>query len=329
MNSKNQLIEERFSLAPLFHPEEGKAVIQPTGNSTGFWAGAPTVLFDEKDQTFYLYYRVRQPRGYGDDERGFEVRIAKSLDGEHFSDVWVLHKNELNSSSIERSALVKVNDDQYRLYISYVDPEDNRWRIDVIEAKTPTSFEAKNRKKVITAGDKKGVEGVKDPYVIKAGNQYYMYFVYAQGVNGVSIEKMHETGDVHNTGLAVAPTGLAVSEDGLHFEWIDKVLPVGSKGWDQYQSRLTTIIPYQGAYTVLWDGSVGVEQNYEEKGARAITFDLKTFSKVDYKGPALETSSKKAVRYTDAIIHNGQIWYYYEYTREDGAHELRLCKVDI
>ncbi|WP_445492722.1 hypothetical protein [Niallia sp. 03133] len=315
-----------LNAAPLFNPEEGTTVISPTGEGSGFWVGAPSILYDEKNETFYLYYRVRQPRGYGEDERGYEVRIASSKDGVNFKDEWKLHKKELQSSSIERSSLYKVNDSLYRLYISYVDSKDNRWRIDVVEAETPTSFDISKRQKVLTAADKEGVEGVKDPYVIKVGDQYFMYFVFAQGVKGQSKEKMHGTGDVHNTGLAVAPTALAISEDGIHFRWIDTVLPVGLDGWDQYQSRLTTIIPYNGLFTVIWDGSVGVEQNYEEKAALAITYDLVTFSKVSFNGPILETKNGKAVRYVDALVHNEEIWYYYEYTREDGAHELRVHK---
>lgn len=326
---KTEVMTNQIKLAPLFNPEEGKAVVSPLGNETGYWAGAPTILFDEKDKTFYLYYRLRNPRGHGENERGFEVRIASSKDGENFTDVWSLHKKQLNSSSIERSSLVKVHDDLYRLYISYVDPADNRWRIDVVEAETPATFDVDKRQKVLTASDQEGVEGVKDPYIVKHEDLYYMYFVYAQGLKGAEDKGMHGTGDVHNTGLAVAPTGLAVSRDGVNFEWSHTVLPVSEAGWDQYQSRVTAIIPFEGTYTVLWDGSVGVEQNYEEKVALAVTADLKTFAKINVDGPVLETSLKKAVRYVDAIIHEGQIWYYYEYTRADGAHELRLCKVGL
>ncbi|WP_181347169.1 hypothetical protein [Thalassobacillus sp. CUG 92003] len=324
MSHHNQL-----QTAPLFDPETGVAVIKPQGNEAGFWAGAPTVLFDEKDSTFYLYYRLRNPRGYGEDERGFEVRIASSKDGEQFTDMWRLHKKELQSSSIERSALVKIHDRLYRLYISYVDPADNRWRIDVIEAASPAEFDADRRQNVLRAGDFSGVEGVKDPYVVKTDDGYVMYFVYADGGAGEPDRDMHKTGDVHNTGLAVAPTAMATSTDGLHFEWVSTILPVSRSGWDQYQARLTTIIPFAGSYTVLWDGSVGVEQNYEEKAALAVTVDLHTFAKVTPAGPVLETAGGKAVRYVDAIVHRNEIMYYYEYSREDGAHELRLARVSL
>lgn len=122
------------------------------------------------------------------------MRIAASKDGESFTDVWSLHKKELASSSIERSALVKVHDNLYRLYISYVDSADNRWRIDVVEAETPNSFDVKTRKKVLTASDLSGVEGVKDPYIVKHDGKYFMYFVYAKGVEEAYLSGMHETG---------------------------------------------------------------------------------------------------------------------------------------
>jgi len=319
-------------VAPVFNPEEGKTIIEPLGNEKGYWAGAPTILYDEENKTFYLYYRLRQPRGHGENERGFEVRIAKSNDGENFETIWKLHKKELNSSSIERSSLVKVNEDLFRLYISYVDTENNKWRIDVVEAKHPSLFDVSNRKNVLNSSNDfglKNIEGVKDPYIFKKNDTYFMYFVYAQATDQDLTKEMHETGDIHNTGLAKASTGLAVSEDGINFKWSNTAIPVGNTGWDQYQSRLTTIIPFNNGYTAFWDGSVGVEQNYEEKAATGITYDLKTFAKVSFDGPVLETYKQKSVRYIDALIYENAIWYYYEYTREDEAHELRLAKVHL
>lgn len=197
-----------------------------------------------------------------------------------------------------------------------------------MEAQSPTEFDPRDRKKILTALDIEGAEGVKDPYMVKRGSQYFMYFVYAKPISGISYEDMHRTGDVHNTGYAVAETGLAVSEDGINFRFIGTVLPVGISGWDQYQSRITTIIPYKGVNTVLWDGSFGVEQNFEEQASIAVSVDLITFAKIA-NGPVLETRMGKSIRYVDAIIHDNTIWYYYEYCTEGGAHELRLCRIPL
>ncbi|WP_171074138.1 hypothetical protein [Nonomuraea basaltis] len=34
-----------------------------------------------------------------------------------------------------------------------------------------------------------------------------------------------------------------------------------------------------------------------------------------------------SVRYLDALILDGHWWFYYEMTRADGAHELRVLRV--
>lgn len=39
-----QTMGRELKLAPLFNPEEGKAVISPLGFESGYWAGAPTIL---------------------------------------------------------------------------------------------------------------------------------------------------------------------------------------------------------------------------------------------------------------------------------------------
>ncbi len=307
-----------------FDPERGETIIEPPGRSKGYWAGAPSVIHDNIDNAVYLYYRLRQPHGAADSERGFEVRIARSEDGIRFHDIWRLHKRELGSSSIERSSLVKVKEGHYRLYVSYVDPVDNRWRIDVMEAADPASFNPRFRKKVLTALDRPGVEGVKDPYVMRVGDQYFMYFVYAEPTGEHDTSLLHGSGDVHNTGYALASTGIAVSTDGLNFRWVGNAIPVGVSGWDQYQARLTTIIPAGDFFFALWDGSRNVEQNYEEKSAVALTYDLRTFAKATPERPVLETAAGRSVRYVDALVRDRAIWYYYEYTRDDGAHELRV-----
>ena len=53
--------------------------------------------------------------------------------GVHFHDLWEVHKSELATPSMERCSLIPAPGG-YRLYISYVNPADKRWRIDVMEA---------------------------------------------------------------------------------------------------------------------------------------------------------------------------------------------------
>jgi hypothetical protein len=83
-----------------------------------------------QNRTFYLSYRLRRPRELG---RGYESRIATSRDGAMFQDVWRMTSRDLTSPSIERCALLPESDGVARLYVSYVDGADGRWRIDVLE----------------------------------------------------------------------------------------------------------------------------------------------------------------------------------------------------
>src|SRR5690554_5054567 len=109
-----------LGLAPLFDPEEGTSIVTPADTTAGNWVGAPSVTYDAERKRYYLCYRVRQPRPV----RGGELRIAESTDGVNFTDIWTCTKEELNSASIERAALVQTPEGQHRLYFSYVDGTD-------------------------------------------------------------------------------------------------------------------------------------------------------------------------------------------------------------
>jgi len=85
----------------------------------------------QKRKNSFSYYRLRKPVGEG---RGWVCYISRSRDGVKFKRVWSARREEFDSPSIERSALVKTPQDTFRLYVSYVDGENRRWRIDVLEA---------------------------------------------------------------------------------------------------------------------------------------------------------------------------------------------------
>ena len=156
-----------FTVLPMFDPEKGTTVIEPPGTSAGYWAGAGSVLA-HGNETF-LYYRLRRPRGEEPD-RGYECHVAASQDGIHFTDALRIGKDELQTTSMERSCLVDSGDGKFRLYISYVDKADGRWRIDMMEAGSPSGFRASDRVACLTAAAC-GCEGVKDPWVFRVGDR--------------------------------------------------------------------------------------------------------------------------------------------------------------
>src|SRR5919202_4539739 len=118
---------------PLFDPEQGEVVLEPEAPGSGYWMGAPSVLWDEDERCWWLTYRRRRPRGVNPDgrgDRGYVGRVARSHDGLRFADVWEVVQGDWGTASMEKFSLAKAKRDLYRIYVSYVDPDDGRWRID-------------------------------------------------------------------------------------------------------------------------------------------------------------------------------------------------------
>ncbi|MEM7235892.1 MAG: hypothetical protein AAF517_27235 [Planctomycetota bacterium] len=321
-----------FDRLPLFDPLEGHIIRSPEEKGNGQWAGAPTVIYDHARESYLLCYRRRAPRP----ERGFEVNIAESKDGLNFDDIWKVRKDDLNTTSLEKCCIAKGLGGVYRLYYSYVDPEDNRWRIDVCEARSPEEFDVSTGKPLFTAKrvsrfQRTPVEGVKDPNVYQIGGLYYMFLSYVEGYASSEQKQiaLHQTADVYNTGLLTAPSAYATSTDGLYFRWRGQCLNVGDEGtWDGYQSRLGSILRHGNLWYGFYDGSQSHKENYEEKFGLAQSSDLRNWDKISESGPIVAVPWQTgSVRYTDALQVGDSIHYYYEVVRPDGSHELRVSVV--
>lgn len=306
-----------------FDPTQGTLILTPELAEPGYWAGCAGVL-READR-FVLTYRERRPRG-ADQERGWRCAIAVSDDGEKFTDVWSVEKRELGTPSMERFSVVPF-EGGYRLYLSYVDPVDNRWRVDVIESATIEGFDLARRTPVLTAAST-GTEGVKDPYVYRCGPVTYLFASFA-AAGAFAAPDAHGTADIYNVGVTTCPTGVATSLNGRDFTWQGEVLSVGST-WDSYQARLNSIVPVKGGYVGFYDGSSSAEENYEERCGIAVSGDLFTWKRLSGDTPWVTSPwGTGSVRYVDALIEGGEWWLYYELTRADGAHELRLARVPV
>ncbi|MBI3969969.1 MAG: hypothetical protein HY332_01660 [Chloroflexi bacterium] len=316
-------------MAPLFDPEQGTTVVEPVGQGNGYWAGAPGAVYDTERGRFYLYYRLRVPRELG---RGIECRIAESADGERFETIWSAKKQEFPTDSMERAALVERPGGGWLLYLSYVDPDTSKWRIDVAKAGHPSEFELGERRKVFTAEDC-DVEGVKDPYVAVFGGLYYMLISYAtRPAATVAEHEKHGTADIFNTGKTTSNTGLAVSGDGITWRWLGDCFSPrpGMGAWDAYAARIGTLVYVPPVWTAFYDGSASVEENYEERTGMAVSFDLRHFERITADGPILTSPhASGSLRYMDAIQLRDEVLYYYEYARPDGSHELRLNRVRV
>ncbi|MFF2043630.1 hypothetical protein ACFVVX_24750 [Kitasatospora sp. NPDC058170] len=307
----------------------------PERPEPGYWAGCPGIHYEADRDRFLLTYRERRPRGVGGgadggQDRGWRCAVAESTDGVEFRDLWSVERAELGSPSMERFALRR-DGDQYLLYLSYVDPADNRWRVDAVRAPSPDAFDLAARTPVLTATST-GTEGVKDPYLLEHGGAVHLFATVSRARAFTPEERAlaHADADIHTTGLTVQPTALAVSPsgDGLGFSAPAgqgaEVLDVGS-GWDAYEARITAVLPDgTGGWLALYDGSADAAGNYEERCGLATSRDLRHWRRLTEGGPWLGSG----VRYADVVAARGRWYLYYEQTRPDGAHELRVAVLD-
>lgn len=287
-------------------------VADPPGSGPGHWAGAPGSFSD--GGIVYLVYRLRWPRP----RRGGELRVARG-DGERFETIWHATREDFASASIERCAILR-EDRTWRLYVSYVDGIDGRWRIDVIEAGRPDAFDPAARRLALDADMAKAI-AVKDPWLRRVGDRWWMFVSYGERATGDE-RKLHGSGDALSTGAVKSETGLATSTDGLRWNWDGRVLAASAKGWDKATARLTTAFRSGDEWVGLYDGASDISENYEERCGMARSRDLRTWERIG-SGPTIGSAGGPgSVRYVDSVTVGESVRFFFERTRVDGSHEL-------
>ena len=302
-----------------FAPREAFVVEEPPGSGAGHWAGAPGAFSD--GETVYIVYRLRWPRP----TRGGELRIARG-NGERFETIWIAKREDFGSQSIERCAILRTGR-TWRLYVSYVDGIDDRWRIDVIEAGTPDSFDPAARRLALDADIAKAV-AVKDPWIRRVGDRWWMFVSYGRRPEG-DARRLHASGDALSTGAVKSQTGLATSSDGLRWTWEGKVLGAASKGWDKATSRLTTAFRSGDEWLGLYDGASDISENYEERCGMARSADLRTWERIGSEPAVGAAGGAGTVRYVESVVLGKRLLFFFERTRADGAHELCMSSAPL
>jgi len=293
-------------------PSAATIVRNPPGTGYGNWVGGK-VSFDPVSGQFALFYRERRPLEQG---RAGVCGIAVSEDGVVFRDAWMATKDDFVANSIEEGHCVRVGD-EWRCYVSYEMRGTSTWRIDVIRAERIEDFDVQSRRTVLWPHDY-GIPWIKDPFVMEVDGEVRIYAAVPPR-SGPVVE-----GNVVHAGPLDA-TVLAVSDDGLYFPTIEYVFEApGDDSWHGRRARLNSVIPWGDGYLATYDGGRTFYDNYEEQASIASSPDGKTFER---SAERWVSAPHGGVRYVCAVPVPGSIFVYFEYTRPDGSHDMRVAEV--
>ena len=90
------------------------------------------------------------------------------------------------------------------------------------------------------------------------------------------------------------------------------------------------VVPVGPRYVGCYDGSASAAENYEERCGAAASADLRHWERLSTGRPwVFSPFGTGSVRYLDVLAVDGTWWIYYEMSRADAAHDLRLQRVPM
>jgi hypothetical protein len=290
------------SRLPVPSPDEAVVVVPPPGEGPGHWAGAPSAAL-AGDGTFWLAYRLRRPLGVG---RGYANVVARSDDGEHFETVVLLEREDFTCDSLERPALVALDDGGWRLYVSCATPGTKHWRVDALTADDPARFVATSARTVLP-GDP--LTGVKDPVVKVVDGRWHLWLC----CHPLDLPEDTDRMSTH----------YGTSTDGLEWTMHGEALGGTPGRWDQRGARVADVVEDGGRWLAYYDGRASREENAEERTGVAVGNDPGRL----VAAPAVYgawADGAGSLRYVSAVpLPDGGTRLFYETSRRDGAHDLR------
>lgn len=286
-------------------PADAVTAIPAPGEGPGFWAGGPSAV--AADGGIYLAYRLRRPVGRG---RGYANAIAFSRDGVTFEPVARIGKDEMDTESLERPALVRLPDGRWRIYLSCATAGTKHWRVEAIDAAHPSEFDPRDRKVVLPGDVKK--RAVKDPVFALEGGLWHML---------ATIHPLTDPGETDQM-----TTEYATSTDGLDWTWQGTALCGRPGEWDARGVRATSIRSGEDGVVVFYDGRASAAENYEERTGAAAGAEPSALTATSAPGAGPAAFSPHAgggLRYLDIVdLPDGRHRIYYELTQADGSHAL-------
>jgi hypothetical protein len=232
------------------------------------------------------------------DQRGAATIVARSTDGKHLTTVATLDKGRFRAESLERPALLRTGDGQWRLYVSCATPKSKHWRIEVLEAPDAAALEYAEPATVFP-GDEH--TAVKDPVIRRIDGGWQAW---------ICCHPLDEPGEEDRMS-----TAYATSEDGLRWSWHGTVLRPRPGEWDARGARVTAVLA-DGRAT--YDGRATKEENFSERTGVAQPTGEHGQLRAVSEAPVSDA------RYLDVLpLPDGGYRLYYEAPLPDESHELR------
>jgi len=291
-------------LAPA--PQLSVVAIDPPGKEPGTWSGSASAVFDGSG--IVLAYRVRRPIGQG---RGYAVVVARSADGVHFEPIQVITRQDMDTESLERPAIVLTPDGAWRLYLSCATWGTRHWRVELLEAGAPDAFVPGSGRVVLPGDD---ANAVKDPVIVNHSGTWHLW------------ASVHPLADPASTDRMT--TCYATSADGVDWTWHGHALTPRPGEWDARGVRVSAVRFTPHGLVAYYDGRATAAENYEERtGVAAGKPDsLTAIGHAPVAAPPASgvPGEVRGLRYLSIVdLPDGHTRLYYELTRPDGLHELR------
>lgn len=306
-----QQIEKRFT--------KYEVILCPDKDEPEWWAGAPSVVRDEKG-TFWLACRMRTAEGQRG-FRGYEIRILTSKDGVHFNKVKSILREQVPVPGFERPTIViDPRTKKFKLYTCAPD-NDGIWSIIKFDdVETPEQFQPETAKRVIIPPKKRferdiRPRGYKDPIIFINDGTYHCYTIGYIRENEWIFHFTSEDGE------AWTPVG-DVNEPIMNLN-----------GWHNFFVRPASILPIGVGYLFIYEGSntKWYDPVYNIATGLGFTFDLHNIIDLTPNAPFLISSTPgdmfATFRYSHWLWVNDEIWVYAEVVCPNRTHEIRLYKI--
>ncbi len=297
----------------------------PEQDAPGWWVGAPSITYHSRFG-FLLAYRLRA----GDGRRGFAIRLAQSDDGLRFQDVWQTNQQEWSTPSFERPCIrPAVDGDGLDLWISSVDPETDRWRVDRLTAPDPQAFGSARPIRELTA-EMTGLGSVKDPFVWRQDNHRYCYVSCTPAFpeTPAVLQAITHSHDPFTVNTLLSMTGLFHSHAGGPWQWRGMVLQPRPGTFDGHTARLTSILRMRPYPWVFYDANHDQGANYDEYAELAVLKAPDRIERPLTREPFLRQLSSDLIRYVDAVTVGSRLHCYYEHKNPSGSHDLKVAMLD-